>query len=320
MRYSKNFCVSVAILSIALFLTGCDQLKAFQEYFSKKSQSKQAVVEQPQAVPAVTQEIPLGPLPANVLARVGTWTMTMDDFKEKLNNLKQAMPDFDITTEENQNAVLDELVNQQILVVEAENKRLSYDKEVFKALEEFRRTILVQKMVSDMVENIKVTEAEAQALYNERKDFFVEPIELHVREIVMDSQAKAKEVLVDLLKGGDFAEAAKQYSKGKTAAQGGDLGFITQVSFPEMGNALMALDVGGVSNVFKGPDGFYIVKVEEKKGGAQVPFEKIKDEIIRNMTLSKQQQTVLDYIAQLRQKTKIDINQDLLKSLLQEKK
>ncbi|HNV23480.1 MAG TPA: hypothetical protein PKH98_01170, partial [Candidatus Omnitrophota bacterium] len=102
MRYSKNFCVSVAILSIALFLTGCDQLKAFQEYFSKKSQSKQAVVEQPQAVPAVTQEIPLGPLPANVLARVGTWTMTMDDFKEKLNNLKQAMPDFDITTEENQ--------------------------------------------------------------------------------------------------------------------------------------------------------------------------------------------------------------------------
>jgi len=36
----------------------------------------------------------------------------------------------------------------------------------------------------------------------------------------------------------DFAETAKARSKSKSAAQGGDLGFLTDLPFPEMGNAL----------------------------------------------------------------------------------
>jgi len=320
MKNKKKFFAlyCVLFLGVVCFFSGCDQLKAFQEYFSKKSQSK--TPDQPVAATPVVVAPVEAPLSPNVLARIAQWTLTIEEFQEKLKNLKQSMPDYDITTAENQKAILDELVNQQILVVDAEKKGLAYQKEVVDALQEFRKTVLVQKMITDMVQNIKATEAEAQALYNERKQFFVEPIELHVREIVMDSQEQAKTVLVDILKGSDFAEMAKQHSKGKTAAQGGDLGFIAQVAFPEMGNILMSLDVGGVSNVFKGPDGFYIVKVEEKKGGEQIAFEKIKDEIIQNMTMSKQQQAVLDYIGQLRQQMKIDINEDLLKSIPQEKK
>ena len=79
-----------------------------------------------------------------------------------------------------------------------------------------------------------------------------------------------------------------------------------------MVNELLKLKQGEVSGVFKGPEGFYIVKVEEIKGGAQIPYEEIKEDIIRNRTLIKQQQIILDYIEKLEKEIKVEINEGLL--------
>jgi parvulin-like peptidyl-prolyl isomerase len=106
---------------------------------------------------------------------------------------------------------------------------------------------------------------------------------------------------------------AKQHSISDTAASGGDLGFLQQEPFPEMVDALINLKAGEVSSVFKGPKGFYIVKLEEIKGGAQIPYEEIKQDIIQNRTLVKQQQVILDYIAKLEQEIKVEINEGLIK-------
>ncbi|MBF0523294.1 MAG: peptidyl-prolyl cis-trans isomerase [Candidatus Omnitrophica bacterium] len=317
----KYLYLNLVCLAVVMVCAGCDQFKAVQEYFHKTEPKK--ITAPAEKAPVVTQAVekkiesaPIAttPMPGNVLARVGNWSMTAEEFAKRLENLKKAAPNYDLSTAENKKAVLDELINQQIIVTEAEKKGLMNNKDVQEALEEAKRMVLAQVFVKDLVENVKVSDEEAKALYDERKELFTEPIQLHVREMVMDSQEKANAVLVEILKGADFGEMAKQNSKGKTAAQGGDLGFISNVPFPEMGNILMALDVGSTSNVFKGPDGFYIVKVEAKKGGEQLPFEKVKEDIIQNLVASKQQQAVLDYVSKLRQQVKVEINQDLLKS------
>ena len=80
-----------------------------------------------------------------------------------------------------------------------------------------------------------------------------------------------------------------------------------------MAQAILPLDVGKVSNVFKGPEGFYIVKLEEKKGGDQIPFEEIKGEIVQKLTFDKQQQIILDHVKELEGKIKVEANYDLLK-------
>jgi parvulin-like peptidyl-prolyl isomerase len=119
-------------------------------------------------------------------------------------------------------------------------------------------------------------------------------------------------ILTDVLNGAEFAETAKTRSTGKTAVSGGDLGFITQEPFPQMGEALLPLEVGGISDVFKGPDGFYIVKLEEKKAGAQLTFEEIKEDIIQGQTVLKQQQAILDHLDRLKAKIKIETNERLI--------
>ena len=169
---------------------------------------------------------------ANVLARVGNWTITVDEFNERLNALKEAVPDFDTTSMDAKKLVLETLVRQQLLVSEAEKVGLANQKDIEAAVEEFRRTLIVQEIVKNLVRDIKVSDEEASAFYEAQKTVLVEPAQWHVRSIVVDSQLRANELSTQILQGGDFAEIAKQNSIGDNAAQGGDLGFYCGGAIP----------------------------------------------------------------------------------------
>jgi len=258
-----------------------------------------------------------GPMAPNVLARIGDWSITAEEFEERLAALKEVVPEYDIVDPEARRLVLDELVNQQVLVAGAEKQGLTRQKDIQAAVEEFRRTLIVREIAQQLTENIKGTEEDALAFYNENKEAMVGPTQWDVREIVVSTKEQATSILSDVLSGSDFAETAKQYSTGETAEEGGDLGFITEEPFPQMGSALLPLEEGDVSSVFKGPNGFYIVKLEEKKDGEAVSFDEIKEEIIQSQTLLMQQQAILDHLDQLKKIIKVEINESLLQ---QEKK
>jgi len=299
--------------------TGCDIVSSITENFKKNTDKTQKNTLSGTATSQSTgttehKNVSDGPISAeNLLASVGNWQISIDEFNERLKALKEVMPEYDTNAPEAKKLVLDELINQQLLVQSAEETGLTQEKDVVLALEEFRRTLLVREVVRKLTENIQVSDDEIRAFYDEKKDMLLERVEYHVREIVVDSQTKANEILVEILKGVDFAEMAKQNSRSKTAEKGGDLGFIQEVPFPQMGNALLSLEDGAVSSVFKGPEGYYIVKLEEKKGGKQIPFEDIKEDILKNQTVLKQQQVIVEYINQQKEKVKIVVNEDLLK-------
>ena len=90
------------------------------------------------------------------------------------------------------------------------------------------------------------------------------------------------------------------------------MGFVDQPKFPEMAGQMAVLEVGGVSSVFKGPDGFYIIKLEETKGGEPLSFDQVKEDIQSGLTLLKQQQAILKYIEDLKLKMKVETNESLL--------
>jgi len=168
---------------------------------------------------------------------------------------------------------LDELINQQLLVAGAEQSGLTNKKDIDAAVEEFRRTLIVREVAAEITEDIRGSEADAREFYDENKEEMVGPTEWRVREIVLDTKAKATELLTQILSGADFAEMARLNSIVATGSKGGDLGYITEEPFAEMGAALLPLEEGDVSSVFKGPEGFYIVKLEEKRDGAPLAFD-----------------------------------------------
>ncbi|AWN16300.1 peptidylprolyl isomerase [Salinisphaera sp. LB1] len=65
-----------------------------------------------------------------------------------------------------------------------------------------------------------------------------------------------------------FADAARSVSQGPNAANGGDMGWVSGAKLPDsFDSALAGLKPGQVSPVFRGPDGLYLLKLENERGG-----------------------------------------------------
>lgn len=316
--YSKNAIVLVAVFSV-LCLAGCDSLG--------NKPKKNAVVKQ-ENVPAVAAKaavaVPAAPapseaakatdekLPKDVMAKVGDWTLTVADFDERVKNIKKVVADFDEKKAESKNMLLDELIRQQLMVHEAREQKLNQSKEVISAMKDFENNIMVQELVANLTKDITVTEAEAKEYFDKNPDVFINPVEKKISEIVVPTEAEAKDILVLLLQNADFAQTAKDRSKGKTAAKGGDLGFLAKPVFEQQGKAVEALTKGNVSAVFQGPEGYYVVKVDDVRGGDKVAFETIKADLIKGLTSQKQQQAVLNKMAEVAKKVKVNVNVELL--------
>ena len=316
MKINKRLIVQGIGFFLIISIMGCDQLSSISEYFNKSKNKKEtpaAKVEQQIKKTEIKSSQKMNKkISANTLAQVGDWSITIEEFNDRLKALKEAVPDYDIKSKESKALVLEELVRQQLLVEEAKKTGLINQKDIKSAVEEFQRTLIVREMAKKLTENITVTDKEARDFYEEKKDVLVAPAQWKVREIVFKTQQKANEVLIEILKGANFSDMAKQYSIGKSAVNSGDLGFLTDVPFEQMANPLLSLEVGDVSSVFKGPEGFYIIKLEEKKGGEPLAFKDIKEEIIKNQKLLKQQKAILDHLDKLKKEIKVEINEKLL--------
>ncbi len=288
------------------FLTGCDLLG-----LGPKKQVNAAPVSQS------SQELS-GPLPGNVLVRIGSWTLTAEDFNNRLNLLKQQLPDFKENDPNSKNAVLDELVRQQLLVKDAEDSDIGNTKGIKDAIEDFRKTLLVQELASRLTKQVAATEDDARVYYDTNKNRFTDPVKWNVRQIVVGDEATAKSILVQVLQGGDFAQIARAQSKAADAAEGGKLkAFITgKAPFDAMQIAIANLDEGGISGVFKGPEGYYIVKVDSKTGGTIKPFLDVKKDLIYGLTLQKQQAVILNHLRDLAEKNKPEYNKGLIEQVV----
>ena len=109
---------------------------------------------------------------------------------------------------------------------------------------------------------------------------------------------------------------AKERSISATASDGGDLGFITRGKKSPQFDAVAfsdSLEVGGISNIFKGPDGYSILKLEEKRGGKQKSLSEMWDDIKRVLTFLKQQQRIDELIAKLSREAQLEIYEGEIK-------
>lgn len=310
---------SLEICFLALLVCGlasCDKLNILREKITGSTSKPNPVAAAPQGAATPTPQAPVvagtAAQPANVLVSIGTWTMTKEDFQEKLKALKEAVPEYNINDKAQNRQVLDRLVEQRLFVQEAERQRLDDNKDLKMAVEEFRNTLLVQQLAAKVTEGIEATDAEAKDFYDKNTALFVKEGEWKVREIVVADEGAAKQIATEISQGADFAQTAQQKSKGKTAAQGGDLGPLKNFEFPAMANAVLSLNIGSVSAPVQGPEGYYIFKLEEKKGGEPLSFDDVKKDLKAELTFSKKEQVIVNYLNALKEKATIQINEKLL--------
>lgn len=311
----KKIYTLVMLFLCVLIFSGCDQVTSFLgDYFPsmKKEKAIQPLVPAPRVdVPAIKTDQPAEIMP-NTLAQIGSWTLTIEEFNEQLAGFSEVLPEFDAADIETRAMVLEELIRQQLLVEAAEKQGIHQQKEIVDAMEEFRTTLLVQELATRLTQNIQATEQDARDFYNENMDLFREDMQWRIREILVSDENRARGILIELLQGADFASMARSHSSAPTAARGGDTGFVVEFEDPQVNNMVLTLEPGGISSVFRGQGGFYIIKLEEKLGGVAQPFEQVKDDLIEGLAMIRQQEVILDYLEELINSADIYINEDFL--------
>jgi peptidyl-prolyl cis-trans isomerase C len=179
-------------------------------------------------------------------------------------------------------AALDNLVSGRALQVMARKQGLDRDPAIAHqmqaAADEVLQRALLVKTVLPMV-----NEEAIKAQYDKQFANKAGETEVHARHILVDSEAKAKDIIKQLQAGAKFDELAKKYGDPKDAAtqQGGDLGFFKKGDMlPEFSDAAFKLKKGEYTLApVHTRYGWHVIQVLDTRISQPPSYDSVHDEI-----------------------------------------
>lgn len=161
------------------------------------------------------------------------------------------------------------------------DKDPEFEKTVAAELED-RCTADVYRTIEESVRDAEVAEEKVKAYYEaeKAKGAFDRPPEMKASHILVDDEAKIKELRAKIAAGGDFAELAKEHSKCPSKERGGDLGYFPQGQMvPEFDKAVSALKENELSEPVKTQFGWHLIKKTGERKAETMAYEAVKGAI-----------------------------------------
>ena len=176
--------------------------------------------------------------------------------------------------------LLDQMVDREALVIEAQKEGLEKDPQVQRAIDRATDTVLQNAILSRDIAPT-VTDAAIHARYDAEFANKAGEQEVHAQHILVDNEDQAKKIIDQLNHGGDFAALAKANSKDPAAQNGGDLGYFKKADMvPEFANAAFALKAGQITQTpVHTQFGWHVIKVIDVRSAPPPTFDQSKDEI-----------------------------------------
>jgi peptidyl-prolyl cis-trans isomerase C len=212
----------------------------------------------------------------------------------------QGQPD----TPELQKAVLDDMINLEVLSQAAVKAGMDKDPDVIQQTELARQSVLVSAFVQDYAKKHPITDDQLKQEYDKLKAHLGTK-EYKASHILVDTEAEAKDIIAQLGKKGNFAKIAKEKSKDAgSAANGGELDWAVPSNYvAPFATALVSLKKGSYTKVpVQSPFGWHIIKLDNVRDLKVPTFEQLKPQLMQRL----QQQSIKDYVADLRSKAKIE--------------
>lgn len=198
--------------------------------------------------------------------------------------------------------------NTFIKTLEAQNFTLGQ----FKKMETER--IIVQAMRGQKAKpNTVVSPVKVEEYYKEHSNDFTAKEEIKLRLIMIPSHANesgaaaqkamAEEIVTKLASGAEFDRMAQIYSEDSSRELGGDWGWIERKTLAgPLEKAAFKLASGKISNIVEFSGNYYIVKVEDRRGGATRSLADVRTEIEKKLMQAQAQELQEQWIASLRSK------------------
>ncbi len=152
--------------------------------------------------------------------------------------------------------------------------------------------------------------------YQQHRDQFSSKEEVKLRMIMIPGndttgnsaaqKALAEEILGKLVHGAEFDGMARIYSEDTTRDVGGDWGWIERKTLaPALEKVAFNVPVGKISNIVELGGNYYILKVEDKRGGVSRPIAEVRAEIQKKLEQEEAQRVQERWLTSLRQKAYI---------------
>ena len=181
---------------------------------------------------------------------------------------------------------------------------------------EFEKIIVAAMRGKNVNPNMVASPARIAEYYRTHREEYSTKAEVKLRMLMVPSRsaegnsasqkALAEEIHGKLKGGADFARMAQMYSEDSTRDTGGDWGWIAKETLAgPLENIAFNLPVGKVSNIIEVGGNYYIMKVEEKRGGVTKPLAEVREDVEKKLRQEDGIRIQENWLAGLRQKATI---------------
>ena len=210
-------------------------------------------------------------------------------------------------THEKYQTIVEELIDQRLLALDAQRQGLNSDREAKIRLAAARERILGNIRLERYLRDT-VNETSILRMYEEQAKLAARGDEVRARHILVEEKSKADEILKKLESGEDFGALAMTHSIDQGSSErGGDLGYFTQDMLNDrftrpIFNAGKGERVGPIKSEF----GWHIAEVLDRRPAPQPDYETLRPKIENFMTFD----AIQDLLKDLRDAAEVEIVTD----------
>lgn len=271
----------------------------------------------------------------STVATVGGSSIKQSALEQLLNDSSTSFSSEQLSSndgcKEIKNHLLNRLIDDELLSHEAKKRKMSISKEEFNRwlanqgvenpskswIERQKKRLVNSRLLAEILkEKIIIDEKQIEEYYKNHKSEFSIPANWHVKEISIKTRDAIKAVFGDLKKGRTFEEVAKEYSVSDTANDGGDIGFVSAMNFPdEIIKAFKSGPINSVTPAFSSPLGYQIFLIVDSRPSRLRPLEDVRDDIIETLQSSKREEALKNWFDGLKTISPIKIDEENLKEI-----
>ena len=281
-----------------------------------------------------------------VLARVGTRTIDAQALQRRFAREQLRPDDAGAAPREyeqlHRRAILEDMINQHLLLQEAERAHISVghddvenlflrvrsgysepefmdmlqksDMTVSEFKAQLRENIMVRRYLQNAVyARVAVVDNEIDRVLAQHPEMMDSNQRIQARHIVVKTKEEAEQVRRAIVGGLNFADAAMQHSIAPDGKYGGDLGLLERGALPKMfEDVCFALAPGKMSEVVEASSGFYLFYVVKREPDAARDIEQVRATVEAQLRREKERVAEQEKIKQLRSASNVIIEEDQL--------
>jgi len=192
---------------------------------------------------------------------------------------------------------------------------------------ETKNQMMTQRVIGQEVNRkINVAKTEIEKVYNENKDKFMRKDQIFLRELFLTTAGKtpaeeaaiakkANDLVARARKNEKFGDLVRDNSEAESAQSGGDIGGYEKGQLdPALETLVWEQNKGFVTDPMRRPNGWLILRVEERFKAGQATIEEVEGDIRDKLYGERMQPEIRKYLTELRTNAFLEIREGWIDS------